>query len=562
MLYDGQLNWEGGVDSGRSPSLIDTIDCAWAVNTTFRGGYASCRPGMYRIPFANSDLSTLLSTGTFQGSTIYEDSSCNVSLIMSVSGHILKFTLGNTIQGQDISIADDLNQSSLHKVWFQQVENYLVVQDNLDRPLIYDGSTTYRSRASENEVPTGGPMAYGKGRLWVARGRSYVGGDLVGSDGTAASALRFTENTYLNEGGSFYVPSQQGDCSGITAMAFGSNIDTTLGQAELLVFTEGSIFSFDAPVDRTVWKDLRYPLQRFALLDFGAMSQDSVVPVNGDLFFRSRDGIKSFIYARRDFQQSWGNTPIDSEETRAFTNDNERQLWASSGCKFDNRLLMTVGPYRHDRGIVHRGLATLDFNLISQLREKKPPAWEGVWTGVKILAVHSCVYQGEESCFIIGVDSTDSIGIWRLTKSDPFDDGITPIKWILETRMFDYQSKVMSKRLYGMELWWDKQIGSVALTARYRSDGEQCWTLWNTVDQCAQSGSCDEPDDDYCGLRPHNPQGRNRIPFLNPPATNTDNGPSTTGYEHQVRLENTGPFRLKYLRVLAQEIMQPLTGNK
>ena len=50
-------------------------------------------------------------------------------------------------------------------VYFQQAENWLIVQDGQNQPYLYNGSTL--RRATGDEVPVGGPMAYGKGRLWV-----------------------------------------------------------------------------------------------------------------------------------------------------------------------------------------------------------------------------------------------------------------------------------------------------------------------------------------------------------------------------------------------------------
>ena len=35
-----------GMDSGRSPSLLDPTQSAYAINTAFRGGFAQPRPGI------------------------------------------------------------------------------------------------------------------------------------------------------------------------------------------------------------------------------------------------------------------------------------------------------------------------------------------------------------------------------------------------------------------------------------------------------------------------------------------------------------------------------------
>lgn len=562
MIVDGQNAWEGGVDSSRSPTLIADNQTAWAVNTTFRGGYAKPRPGINKVKLGtmSDSIQELLSTGYFQGSGIYEGSGCAVSLIASISGHLIKFDLSHSNSVTDITIAGDPGAPYLPKVYFQQAEKYLVIQDQGNLPVIYDGVSTRRSDPANKEVPTGGPMAYGKGRLWVAIGKSYVGGDLVGADGTPDSVIRFTENTFLNEGGSFYIPSQQGDCSSITAMAFGSNIDTSLGEGDLLVFTANSIFAFQAPIDRTVWKNLSYPIQRFALLDYGSLSHDSVVTVNGDLFFRAQDGIRSFVYARRDFIERWGNTPVSGEVNRALDYDDETLLISSSAVNFDNRLLMTVGPTRHDRGTVHRALVALDFDLITNMREKLPPAWEGVWTGVKILQIHRFRLNGEQVCYFFGVDDAGHIGLWQLTKSAIFDNSITPIEWSFETKCYSFGSSFARKRLLHNEIWIDSVVGEVDIQTRFRADEKSCWTPWHHSTECGDKGSCDS-DADYCGIRMVKPGVKNRV--TSTMATNEcgADGPVAVGYDHQLRLEFKGAARLKRLRLSADIVPEGIVGK-
>lgn len=563
MIADGQLSFEGGMDSGKSPSLLDQNQSSWLVNTTARGGFLTHRPAINRkqIFQDSTDIEELLATGVFQGSGIYQDPNCGISLIASISGRILKFDLSNGCLVSDIGISGDTNSSALDKVYFQQAETFLIIQNGIQLPLIWDGATMSRSVVSARQVPTGGPMAYGMGRLWVAKGKSYVGSDLIGSNRGIEDIIYFTENTYLNEGGSFSVPSQQGDCAPITSLAFGSNIDTALGTGDLLVFTRGSIFAFNAPIDRDTWKNLQYPLQRFALLDYGSMNHDGVSTVNGDLFFRSQDGIRSFIYARRDFQQSWANTPISNEVERILRYDDENLLYAGSSCLFDNRLLMTAGPVRHARGIVHRGLAVLDFDLVSDMRDKLPPAWEGIWTGLQILQIHRFRLNGKSACWMFGVDETGTIGLWELTTDGRFDNGITPIQWVHESRAFNYQSPMARKRLLHHELWIQEAVGDSTVRTRFKSDSRGCWEDWDTYDVCADEGTCDSPDS-YCGIRPVQPAVRSRM--TSKQAINTsrgEDGPVAIGYEHQVRIEVTGSCTIRKYRLTADPVPDGIVGK-
>jgi hypothetical protein len=410
-------------------------------------------------------------------------------------------------------------------------------------------------------IPIGGPMAYGKGRLWVAAGNEYYGGDLVWSDPVLGrgTILRFSENDFLNEGGAFSVP--QGP---ITGMAFGANLDTSLGDGDLLVFTPSATFAFNAPVDRTAWKDLEYPIQRFALLNFGSMNHESIVPVNGDLFFRATDGIRSLVYARRDFTE-WGNTPVSRQVRRVLQFDTPAWLGEASSATFDNRLLMTVLPRVVDgRGTVHTGLAVMDFDLVAGMGRKLPPAWEGVWTGMPILRVQTLRVGLEERCFAWVLGNDSRIGLMEITRAGLFDfDGNdVAIEWSMECRSMTFNSPDALKRLELGELWYDRVAGNISSLVRFRPNENECWTEWGTVDDCALYKDC-TVGDPCQNPRILKPAARSRIALPTPPQVpDPQTGRHTRdGFEFQVRLENTGRFRLKRLLLGALPAQQSAVGD-
>jgi hypothetical protein len=452
-------------------------------------------------------------------------------------------------------------------VYFQQAENWLIVQDQQSAPYLYNGMV-FR-RAASDEVPVGGPMAYGKGRLWVARGSEYYGGDLVYGDPLYGrnSVIRFTENTFLNEGGAFAVSNGP-----ITGLAFAANLDTSLGDGDLLVFTPTATYAFNAPVDRDVWKDLNYPIQRFALLNFGSFNHESIVPVNGDLFFRAQDGIRSLIYARRDFTE-WGNTPISRQVVRALAYDTEFYLSAASAVNFDNRMLMTIQPQKvNGRGIVHRGVVVMDFDLVSGMGRKLPPAWEGVWTGVDILQMLTVRIQKQDRCFIFGLNQGD-IGLYEVTKNGQFDfDGFddSPIEWTIETRSLTFAEPANKKRLVSAEQWYDQVMGSIESKVYFKANEGECWQPWAEFKDCAKYRNC-EPGEISCPpavincqeVKYYQPPSRSRIALPQPPdkCDVQTGGFTRDGYEFQLRYVNTGRFRLKRVAMVAQRLQEDIYGD-
>lgn len=558
-LQDGYLSFEGGSDSGFAASLLQLNELSWAVNATTRGGFITPRPGIRKrvLNFTSEEVRTNFISGRFQGAGTYMafDSDSGITttyLATSVGGRIFLTNLNSNLLTKDISIPGDVNQSDIRHAWIQQAENWLIVQNRSDAPFLYNGAVSRRANP-ENEVPLGGPMAYGKGRLWVARDNLYFGGDLVNT--TTDAVIQFTENDYQNEGGAFAVANGP-----ITGMAFAANLDTSLGDGDLLVFTSSSAYAFDAPVDRTTWKNLQYPIQRFALLKYGSMNHEGIATVNGDLFFRAQDGVRSLKYARRDFEE-WGNTPISRQANRGLQYDTEGRLTECSTVTFDNRMLMTIQPQKDTgHGTWHRGLVALDFYLVSGMGRKLNPSWEGVWTGLKILRIITAQVNGVARCFIYALNDEDEIELWELTKNQRFDyDGTDDVRiqWSIETRSFAFKTPLGIKRLLSGDLWLDQLAGELGITARFRADLAECWTQWATYTDCAAYRDCAEVEPPECQT-PINFRGqvRSRFGFGQPPDVEdplSGNGFTRSGYDFQVRLDVTGFVRLKRLRLLAHE---------
>jgi hypothetical protein len=392
-VTDGFASLERGVDSGRNPSLLGRNQVAWAENVTFRGGYLVPRPGWKRIGLVSAsnsvDYTVALAEGKFQGAEFYDDTASGKGYLMcQAGGRLFRLAPDSPAVVLDITPANDPNSAVIPQAWMVQAENYFVVQDGQSKPMIFDGTST--RRATDNEVPIGsGPMAYGMLRLWVAMGNTYVAGDVAGGP---TSVVSFTENTYIAEGGEFSLPL--------------ATPNTALGQGELLIFTPGAVFSNTAPVDRDQWKNLTQPVQTITLINNGSQSQASTVLVNGDIFMRSRDGIRSVIQAVRYFQQ-WGNTPLSKEMTRVIARDDLGLLNFSSAVEFDNRMLMTCRPEPLANGAYHNGVIALDFDLVTSMSEKSPPAYDGVWTGPQIYQLVKGRFSGVERCFAFARSQTD-----------------------------------------------------------------------------------------------------------------------------------------------------------
>lgn len=558
------------MDSGRAPSIIQKNQVAHAINLTFRGGFPTTRPGWKKLPLnfqSDATVQGYFEDGRFQCSEYFDPSNAEPELAVSISGRLFIVRVAdgtNTVL--DVSIPTDLNLAAPFQAWMVQAEDFLLVQDGINKALVFDGSSTRRAGATE--VPVGSVMAYGMGRLWVASGKQFYASDLVySSSGTVKysyrdAVLKFTENDFLAGGGAFTVPVGSGD---ITAMQFMANLDTSLGQGPLQVFTPNTVFSINVPVDRLAWQSVTYPVQSVSQIQYGAMGPKSAVLVNGDIWYRSRDGIRSFVIARRNFEAagSWGNTPVSSEVGRLLDDDDQYLLTNGSGVLFDNRLLMTCSPARSfDHGVYHRGITALDFNLISGLQGKAPPAYDGLWTGLNVLQLVKGEFQGKERCFAFVLSSANKIELWELTQDLTADYATatpTRIQASFESRSMAFLDNGQElKQLATGDLWLDQISGEASIAIQYRPDQYPFWQSWHSWTVCAGdtcNNVCGVPTTIQQQYRP-----RVRFPVPSDDCNEMAGTPYRLGYEFQVRFSITGHARLKQFRIAAYEQQEEALG--
>lgn len=582
---DGFQVLNRGVHSGLAPNTLPTGQLAWAVNVTTRFGFPATRPGWRKrsISFEDSTDQTNFETKLWQGGLAFEASD---QLIASIGGRIFSIST-STYNVADItpgagagSATDNPNRADLRRAWLVEANGFVVIQDGQDKPIIYDGAGARRSDPyAGDEVPTGTVMNFNSGRLWVASPdrKSFVAGDIAyGPSGTtrynrADAVLKFTENDFLNEGGSFTIPINSGK---IQAMASLAQLDASDGQGPLQVFTDRAVFSVNAPFSREQWKNLQYPIQTVGLVDSGATGWTTPITVNGDIWYRAGDGIRSFRAGRQEFQSGWQNTPQSRELTRILDRDDETALRFASSGLHRNRLLMTVAPKRDwDHGTYHRGLAVLDFAPIGSIGSAANPVWDGVWSGLNILQLVSGIFEGQERTFAFVLSSSDKIELWELG-DEPFDynaDGVkSRIACRIETASYNWESGFDMRRLELGEVWYDQIEDRVEFDIDWRPDQEPCWQDWHTWESCAKIENCLTADSDTgCAGVPENlqPQYRQRVMFPVPQddVDSINNKPYRHGYEFQFKLSWTGAVRIKKMRLwsspVAEELAETITSD-
>jgi hypothetical protein len=569
LSSDGFQVISKGVQSGLPPNTLPRDQLAWLVNGTTRNGFPRQRPGWSKRALTGDAITT----GLFQGAGIFKHAN---ELVLSRAGRIYAINLSSYVV-RELTDPADRNSPILRRAWFCEGAGFEFVQDNQAKCLIYDGANMRRSDPSLLQVPTGSCMAYASGRLWVTLpgAVTYAGSDLVyGDSGTAAYGRRdaitfFKENVLYSGGGAFGIPFDAGE---ITAMVPLAQTDTSLGQGPLQVFTTGGAFSVNAPFDRATWALVTFPVQSASLLGAGFLSDWAANNVNGDIWGRAVDGVRSFQVARRDFG-TWVNAPFSQEVTRALENDTRDFLGWSSGALFDNRRIQTIAPYSdYDNGILHRGLVVLDFYPLGGMASHvSAPVWDGEWSGLPILQVLGAVINGQERCFIIALGAGEDIQLWEISRDSNYDnDGATDrhISWQIEGASYNWPDAGWGlKQLEFGDTWYDQLQDEVTFSLYFRPDQEPCWQEWHSWSSCAVNKTCENPvdPDTGCASAPPNLQPQYRVRHKFPQLVNVCNPitgkPYRRGYEFQPRLAIQGPCRIKKFRLWASDVPEEPVGG-
>lgn len=587
VLVDGTTDFSGGVDSIKVTTIADQgnpnglarNELAWMNNGSVRDGGMEPRPAWKRIGKIQEP------GGFYQGGFMYEPDGANPYLVLSVGGHLIQVLPDTPGAAVDLSAAFALfNPAAVEQGFMTQAEQFLVVQagDSVTLPLFWDGTTLRRSigitntaaipgTPGVNEIPAATTMDYYQGRLWYAQNRNYSAGDIVkGNSGTLAyafrdSVLNVTENPLVVGGDGFTVPTNAGS---IRALKHSANLDSTLGEGRLYIFTRKTIYSLVVPVTRTQWiaaGNNNQPQQTVVQLVNGSVNDRSVVAVNGDLFFQSLEpGIRSLMVSLRDFSQ-WANTQVANNEERILKFNDRSLLHFASGIEFDNRMLQTALPRRAARGVVHDAVIPLDFTPLSTFETTAPPVWSGMWQGIPILQMFTGDFGGLQRAFAVVLSAVDgSLELWEITVDEKFDTEDNRITMYAEFPAFNWGDPLLLKKLVGGELWIDRLYGQTVFQIDWRPDGDPCWIPWRRWELCSSRNSCEDVHNPICyPITPHLESYRSTVTLPRPPDKCQSNGirPAHIGYQFQVRLTIHGFCRLRGLFLHAEPMERALYSN-
>lgn len=495
LVYDGFTNLRSGMNSSVLSSEIAQDQYARGVNITCRNGVIATRPPFIEVIMASAIEGAIanITTGKFQGMSYFQVGQ-NGYIAFGINGYVYVIDPVDEVIYDMTAIPGAFNHA-VDRLHYCQVEEYLVVQDGTNVPLIISeaGGIPASRKADQTpdpgaaEVPTGTVMAYVHGRLFLkTENRSFVAGD-INMPAAPGNVLRFTETQYLAGGGGFSLPSDMGD---IVSMIAAQSYDESTGEGPMMVMCQRGIASYQVSVPRMQWQDM--PIMKIEPGGKGCASEFCTIRMNEDLLFMSWDGIQDFALLNVESSKYHRMTNLDAEvkvfvdqETRALlpythaAKHNDRYLYTAIGetvtaLKLDGST--EIDDYRF------KGLISLDFapqNGISSMGENMKPAYDGIWTGVHPMGLASGIFAFEERCYVFGKDNDGINHLYELQKEQGYDNGNIDIECRLYTRSMpfiaydrEYPRPVTHylKKLIDGSLWINKFENEIEFTLSVNPD--------------------------------------------------------------------------------------------
>ena len=538
---DGYVDLRGGVLSGVDPHFVPEGYASRAVNLTFRSGVPETRPAFLDPGVTLPDRAL---RGRFQGAAAYVYAG-QTRVAFAVQGDVFSW---DPVSNVVVRLTEQVTRRdhTAERFRFIDTGRHLIVQDGINLPMLVQGLNARDSDPSKispftglaGEIGPGTMMAYGYYQLMMVLpfSNQFIIGDPAVPGGQEDNYLMDTLNQYLSGAGAFEVAAGGGD---ITALKMLPQLDMPEGIGPLLVFTPSFVEAYNVTLPRENW-GTQIISQR--ILARGTPSADSVVIANNDVYFRSRDGIHSIKQGRA------------AESGRVFqTAARGNQYWLqadapdllryTSGVFFDNRVLMTCAPYRMrlDDGqmdVASAGITSLDLDVERSPRDSAVEIADGLWTGMDVTQLVTCVVDGKDRCFAFVKDADGNNAIREISTLQTGRDFDGLIRSRLYTRAFDVAGILTAKTFGGADVFVSNLADNARIDLSWKADGKPGWNRLGMKAKLLGKCACPCPD-----------TPSNAVPNAFPRISFGTDDQNKTFFRSEFKIDTEGQARLNALRV-------------
>jgi hypothetical protein len=542
-VYDGEENFQLGVNSLDNPSKGLAGQLSWLFNGTTKGNSIQTRP-----PF-NSILRTNGSRA--QGCTFFTPTNGEIQFVFAIDGKIYtsQYPFRTCSRLRNIQFSPYVDMVVFKEAVQSKDQNglrepraVLIMQDGNTRAAFYDGQEnrhldptpiTNANPGAPSETVVGLWMEWVGNRLWVAQGIQIFASDIN-------DPLHFIETQYLAGGGSFQCP------DGAEVMG----LKRTSNQKQLLAFTLGNTTRINAGnTDRSTWASSTDFIATI-FPGVGCISGKSIWDISGEIGWFGSDGVH-FYNAVGESVQIAKNSSNSQEMQRSFKN---LSPILSRVCAFNFK---TYAGWSVPSGDVYnRHTWVIDTSSSDKLTSTLPYAWQGVWTGIRPVEWAVGTVNGIERCFCLSQDR-DAVRVWEAFGKGSGDNG-NPITCFAESRGHTFSKGYNFKIFKFGEMYLNHLFGEAHLVVDYKTEFT-CWQNIGNFDICATN--CIEKE---CPPLPSLAEQCRYFKTVEPqPDPNEGGSPFTNniGSWMQLRMSWTGHLGISRYRLNADEYQEDGKGE-
>lgn len=525
FVDDGTIDWSLGMDSFHDPENIRPDQYYKGINVTSMGGYLSPRYGFHERPltFENTQvkskhiiavrsIESIWLSGKFQAFIGYFQKPEHY-IVTVISGLIYKTnirTWKTVLMSQDIKV----NQY-VSRVNWSYAKDKIELFDYPDYNVIIDGDTVRRADPKKQETPISTNGAYNQNRLFITNnGAEFTAGDPVGSLAAPDAPITFKE--VLTSGspffGQFFASATGEALYPFTAIGFIQNVDANTGIGSLFLGTENKVLYYHSEQPRDSWSGGQ-PFGGVLLNNVGIVGPRSFCNVNSDLFFMAPEGHVYVLSTARNDAKKWGNLPI-SREVEKYIIQRDKSLFKFSVLGyFDNRVFITVNPYRvrvQDRFLrpvtdyAHAGFVVINLENMATFLTQGTPVWDGLWTGVNPMDMCTA----DSRCFIMAKDG-GSNKIYELSAFESYDTIAgkrRTIESVIYTKEYNFGSPYVQKQEYSIATHFKDISGDFSFNVEKKPSQAHQFVEYADWDYNSLTEECAMPKDKILnGLSKFNP---------------------------------------------------------
>lgn len=484
LQTDGNISWEGGMDTSMSPDDLPKNKYSKAGNMIIPDSLAGLetRKGMRccNLKFRTKKEEQLYRYGSVEGIGHFVSGN-QFYLTHVVNGVVFRFQ--EVAYGTYYCVGININFPNYQRYsqhWNNKIPNGCIINNGFDLPILVTSNTARRLDPDKKEMGIGKMGVYVQHRYFQV---DQSGRIIVASDFNQPTKIE--EQSIVGNIG-FAAPD---DSETITAIGKQKTLMNYIEGGNLVFSTNEDIYSCDVRGDRASWNSLGTNLGKVSetIPGFSAISSYSFEPFNSNIYFRSVEyGLADLKQSEYQFAQLDTLSYQSTEASLYFNNDTDWMLDRCYTKSYGKRLLTTIAPeLSNDGGIYWNGILSYHPSAIIEGRQAQH-RYESVWTGVRPWGM--TVVKAPSRRPILFIHSYDSDGSNRLYMMDDsidydidqFGDKIE-IRSFVETRGYIFENPLLHKKCTKRVLKSNPVERTISFTAYARPEIYGQWSEFYDV---------------------------------------------------------------------------------